>query len=78
MGPIRATALLTRPVDEIREELSAGSRPEFGVEIIEFTDEAGNFTGSMTVTWTLRPSCGDRGGQAQGIQAVAQPSGSIT
>jgi acyl-coenzyme A thioesterase PaaI-like protein len=55
MGPIRATALLTRPVDEIREELDAGARPEFDVEI-EFTNGVGDITGSMTVTWTLRPN----------------------
>ena len=55
MGPLRATALLTRPVDEIREEFEAGVRPEFDVEI-QFSDAAGTVTGSMTVTWTLRPN----------------------
>jgi len=53
-GAIRATAMLTRPVDEIREELDAGERPEFDVEI-QFSDEAATVTGSMTVTWTLKP-----------------------
>lgn len=54
MGALRASAMLTRPIAEIREEFEAGVRPEFDVEI-QFTDEADQVTGSMTVTWTLKP-----------------------
>jgi acyl-coenzyme A thioesterase PaaI-like protein len=53
MGPVRATARLTRPVEEVVAELAAGTRPEFDVAV-EIANIEGLVTAEMTVTWTLR------------------------
>ncbi|QBI51923.1 DUF4442 domain-containing protein [Streptomonospora litoralis] len=55
MGDVTAEARLTRPRDEIVAELDAGGRPEFAVDVELRTDD-GTVTGSMTVTWTLKPN----------------------
>ncbi|MEV6926776.1 DUF4442 domain-containing protein [Dactylosporangium sp. NPDC051485] len=54
-GPVRATATLGRPVQDVIDELAAGGRPEFPVAV-EITREDGAVTTAMTVVWTLRPS----------------------
>jgi acyl-coenzyme A thioesterase PaaI-like protein len=53
-GPVRATATLGRPVQEVVDELTAGGRPEFPVSI-EITRADGAVTTAMTVLWTIRP-----------------------
>lgn len=53
MGPVRATARLARPVEEVLAELEAGTRPEFDVAV-EIANAEGVVTAEMTVTWTLR------------------------
>ena len=53
MGPVRATARLARPKDEVLAELEAGNRPEFDIAV-EITNAEGLVTAEMTVTWTLR------------------------
>ncbi|GAB3453844.1 DUF4442 domain-containing protein [Streptomonospora sediminis] len=55
MGDIIAEATLTRPRAEIVAELDAGGRPEFAVDI-ELRTTDGTVTGSMSVTWTLKPN----------------------
>ncbi|MEV7329469.1 DUF4442 domain-containing protein [Micromonospora sp. NPDC093244] len=55
MGPVLATARLARPALEVIDELEAGRRPEFGVEV-EIATEDGRTTATMTVIWTLRPN----------------------
>lgn len=55
MGPVRATARLSRPVADILAELDGGSRPEFAVPV-EIATEDGTVTAEMTVVWTLRPN----------------------
>ncbi|MER7001586.1 DUF4442 domain-containing protein [Dactylosporangium sp. NPDC000555] len=54
-GPVRATAVLGRAVDEVVGELVTGGRPEFPVAI-EITREGGAVTAAMTVVWTIRPN----------------------
>lgn len=53
MGPVLATATMTRTREQILEELNTGSRPEFLVEI-SITTEDGTVTGEMTIVWTLK------------------------
>lgn len=53
-GPVKATARLARPVDEVVAELDAGQRPEFWVSVV-ITREDGDTTGEVSVLWTLRP-----------------------
>jgi len=54
MGPVTATARLSRPLAEIQAEVEAGTvRPQFAVDIV-IADEAGTTTGEMTVVWTLK------------------------
>jgi uncharacterized protein (TIGR00369 family) len=53
MGAVRATARLSRPVEEVLAELEAGTRPEFDVAV-EIANAEGVVTAEMTVTWTLR------------------------
>lgn len=53
LGPVRATARLSRPVEEVLAELDAGTRPEFDVAV-EIANAEGLVTAEMTVTWTLR------------------------
>jgi acyl-coenzyme A thioesterase PaaI-like protein len=53
MGPVTATATLSRPLVDIDAEIEAGVRPEFDVDI-EIADADGNVTGRMTVVWTLK------------------------
>jgi hypothetical protein len=55
MGPVRATARLTRPVAAIQAELDGGTRPEFAVGV-QIATEDGTVTAEMTVVWTLRPN----------------------
>lgn len=53
MGPVTATATMTRTVADILAELESGSRPEFRVDI-EIASEDGTPTGTMYVVWTLK------------------------
>lgn len=53
MGPVVATAVLTRPVAEILAEVESGTRPEFRVDITIATED-GTVTGQMYVVWTLK------------------------
>jgi uncharacterized protein (TIGR00369 family) len=55
MGVVTATATLARPVADVVEELDAGQRPEFPVNI-SIQREDGAVTGEMTIVWTLRPN----------------------
>jgi len=54
MGPLRATARLGRPVAAVVDELDAGTRPEFAVNV-EIATLDGTPTAELTVIWTLRP-----------------------
>ncbi|WP_186356778.1 DUF4442 domain-containing protein [Streptomonospora sp. PA3] len=58
MGDLTAEARLSRSRAEILAELDAGGRPEFDVDVELRTDD-GTVTGSMSVTWTLKPSKAD-------------------
>lgn len=53
MGPVLATAVMTRTVDEVLAELQSGTRPEFRVDITIATED-GTVTGEMYVVWTLK------------------------
>jgi uncharacterized protein (TIGR00369 family) len=53
MGPVLATATMTRTVAEVLAELDSGTRPEFRVDI-EISTEDGTVTGTMYVVWTLK------------------------
>lgn len=53
MGPVLATATMTRTVADILQELESGSRPEFRVDI-DIATEDGTTTGQMYVVWTLK------------------------
>ncbi len=53
MGPVTATATMTRTVAEVLGDLEAGTRPEFRVDITLTTDD-GTVTGLMYVVWTLK------------------------
>ncbi|MEV4757260.1 DUF4442 domain-containing protein [Micromonospora sp. NPDC049559] len=53
LGPVRATARLGRPIDEVLAEFESGTRPEFPVPV-EIATEDGTTTAEMTVVWTLR------------------------
>lgn len=53
MGPVIATATMTRTVADILTELDAGVRPEFRVDITIATED-GTVTGRMYVVWTLK------------------------
>jgi acyl-coenzyme A thioesterase PaaI-like protein len=53
MGGVRATATLTRPVQDVLNELAEGVRPEFDVAV-EIATSDGMVTAEMTVTWSLR------------------------
>jgi len=55
MGPVTATATMTKPGEQVLAELDAGQRPEFGVEIEIATDD-GTLTGEMSIVWTLKPN----------------------
>ncbi|MAT61289.1 MAG: DUF4442 domain-containing protein [Micrococcales bacterium] len=52
MGPVTATARLSRSADEVLAELEQGKRPEFSVDVELSAD--GKKTGEMSVVWTLR------------------------
>ena len=54
-GDVTAHAVISRPAPDVRDELAAGSRPEFTVEVA-LTTADGTETGAMSVTWTLRPN----------------------
>ena len=53
MGPVMATARISRPADEVLAELASGTRPEFAVDI-EISTEDGTQTGAMSIVWTLK------------------------
>jgi acyl-coenzyme A thioesterase PaaI-like protein len=53
MGPVVATAVMTRSVQDVLEELDGGTRPEFRVDITLATED-GTTTGEMYVVWTLK------------------------
>ena len=53
MGPVVATAVMTREVPDILAELDDGQRPEFRVDITIATAD-GTVTGEMYVLWTLK------------------------
>ncbi len=55
MGDVIATAVLSRPANEILAELDAGQRPEFNVDITIATSDVG-VTGEMVIKWTLKPN----------------------
>ena len=55
MGPVTATATMTRTREQILDELNGGGRPEFLVEISIATED-GTVTGEMTIVWTLKKS----------------------
>lgn len=53
MGPVTATATMTRTVAEVLADLDSGTRPEFRVDISIGTQD-GTVTGQMYVVWTLK------------------------
>ena len=53
-GDLRATAVLTRPADEVRAELADGRRPEFPVRVT-VTSADDTTVAEVTVVWTLNP-----------------------
>jgi uncharacterized protein (TIGR00369 family) len=53
MGPVIATATMTRTVADILADLESGTRPEFRVDITIATED-GTVTGRMYVVWTLK------------------------
>jgi acyl-coenzyme A thioesterase PaaI-like protein len=55
LGPLRAEAVLGRPVSDVVSELDTGTRPEFPVRVTVSNAE-GVTTCEMTVLWTLRPN----------------------
>ncbi len=55
MGDVTATAVLSRPANEILAELDAGKRPEFNVDVTIMTSDA-TVTGEMVIKWTLKPN----------------------
>jgi acyl-coenzyme A thioesterase PaaI-like protein len=55
MGPVRATAILGRPVSEVLAEVDAGVRPEVPVAV-QVATEDGTVTAELSVVWTLRRS----------------------
>jgi acyl-coenzyme A thioesterase PaaI-like protein len=55
LGDVTATAELTRPAEDVRAELAAGERPEFGVEVT-LANADGVVTGTMSIRWTLKPN----------------------
>ena len=53
MGPVTATAVMSRTTQEILDEMQSGTRPEFRVDIT-IADADGTVTGEMYVVWTLK------------------------
>lgn len=53
MGPVTATATMTRTAEEILAELRTGARPQFRVDVTIATQD-GTVTGQMSVLWTLK------------------------
>lgn len=53
MGPVIATAVMSRTVEDILAELGSGSRPEFRVDVTIATED-GTVTGEMYIVWTLK------------------------
>lgn len=53
MGPVIATAVMSRTAAEVVAEMDAGTRPEFRVDITIATED-GTVTGQMYVVWTLK------------------------
>ena len=54
-GPVTATAELGRPAADVRAELAeTGKTVQFPVEVT-MTDEAGEQTSRMSISWALRP-----------------------
>lgn len=54
MGPVTATAQMSRTSADVLAELERGERPEFTVDI-KIATEDGTVTGEMSIVWTLRP-----------------------
>ncbi|MDP4014488.1 MAG: DUF4442 domain-containing protein [Candidatus Nanopelagicales bacterium] len=54
LGPVTATARMSRDAEDVLAELAEGKRPEFRVDI-DIAAEDGTRTGEMTVVWTLKP-----------------------
>lgn len=57
MGPVIATATMSRTASEVLAEMESGTRPEFRVDITIATED-GTVTGEMYVVWTLKRSSG--------------------
>lgn len=55
MGPVTATAVMSRTAAEVLAELDSGDRPQFQVDIT-IADQDGTVTGEMFVVWTLKPN----------------------
>ncbi len=53
LGPVIATATLSRDAADVLAELDAGERPEFDVAVT-LIDADGTVTATMNVVWTLR------------------------
>ena len=55
-GPVTASARLARPAAEVRAELDeTGKTVQFPVEVT-MTNDAGEQTSVMTISWALRPN----------------------
>jgi len=55
MGPVIATAVMSRTAADVLAELDSGDRPQFQVDIT-IADQDGTVTGEMFVVWTLKPN----------------------
>lgn len=53
MGPVTATAKMTRTAEEILAEMRTGASPQFRVDVTIATQD-GTVTGQMYVLWTLK------------------------
>lgn len=53
MGPVTATATMTRTAEEILAEMRTGASPQFRVDVTIATQD-GTVTGQMSVLWTLK------------------------
>jgi acyl-coenzyme A thioesterase PaaI-like protein len=55
MGAVVAEAVMEGTPEDVLARLNAGERPEFPVNV-ELRTEDGTVTGTMSVTWTLKPN----------------------
>lgn len=53
-GPVTATAVMERSVDEVRAGVDAGELVQFPVQVT-MTDGSGQTTSEMTISWALKP-----------------------